>query len=482
VRGSLLVDRFANLLSTVAVPVALNHRLLSLLPAGGYLYRCPMAERAVYDVIVIGAGVLGSSIALELARSGHTVLAVDRGPGAGTGSTSASSAVVRFNYSTWTGVVAAWESKHLWEGWRDHLGARRDAPLARFVRTGGLFLESSGQDRAKVLALFDLAGIPYEEWDASTIRRRIPQIDVGRYFPPKRPDDEAFWADADGELTGCWTPDSGFIDDPQLAAENLAVTAMQRGAHFRFRSDVVEVCRDRDAVDGVLLQDGSRLYAPVVINVAGPGSSRINALADRDGDILDEFGVTTRPMRQEVHHVTAPPGFGHDGAPGPLIGDLDLGTYFRGAPGGGLLVGGTEPDCDPLQWLDDADDFDPNPTTEVHEAQVLRAARRLPELGVPDRPRGVAGVYDVTDDWIPIYDRTALPGYYVAVGTSGNQFKNAPVVGRFLRELVTAVQSGHDHDQDPVQVRLDETGHVADLGHYSRLRKINRDSSFSVMG
>lgn len=441
-----------------------------------------MAERTSYDVIVIGAGVLGSSVALELARAGRRVVAVDRGPGAGTGSTSASSAVVRFNYSTWTGVVAAWESKHLWEKWTDHLGVVGDEPVSRFVRTGGLFLESPGQDRGKVLALFDRAGVPYEEWDAGTIRQRVPQLDPGRYFPPKRPSDDAFWADADGELTGCWTPDSGFIDDPQLSAENLAAAARRAGADFRFRAEVVEICRDGDRVDGILLADGTRLHAPVVVNVAGPASAVINALADREGDVLGEFGVATRPMRQEVHHLDAPAGYSPNGTPGPLVADLDLGTYFRGTPGGGLLVGGTEPECDPLQWLDDPDAYDPNPTAEVHGAQVLRAARRLPELTVPDRARGIAGVYDVSDDWIPIYDRTALPGYYVAIGTSGNQFKNAPVVGRFLQQLITACENGHDHDADPVHVRLEATGHVADLGHYSRLRQINRDSSFSVMG
>ena len=441
-----------------------------------------MGERTSYDVIVIGAGVLGSSIALELARAGRSVVAVDRGPGAGTGSTSASSAVVRFNYSTWTGVVAAWESKHLWEKWSDFLGVVGDEPVSRFVRTGGLLLESPGQDRAKVLALFDRAGVPYEEWDADTIRTRIPQLDPGRYFPPKRPSDDAFWDDADGELTGCWTPDSGFIDDPQLAAVNLATAAQRAGADFRYRAQVVEVLRSGDRVTGIALADGTRLQAPVVVNVAGPASGQVNALADRDGDVLGEFGVTTRPMRQEVHHVDAPAGYSPNGAPGPLVADLDLGTYFRGTPGGGLMVGGTEPECDPLQWLDDPDRYDPNPTAEVHGAQVLRAARRLPDLAVPDRARGIAGVYDVSDDWIPIYDRTALPGYFVAIGTSGNQFKNAPVVGRFLQELILASEDGRDHDREPVKVRLEATGHVADLGHYSRLRQINRDSSFSVMG
>jgi sarcosine oxidase, subunit beta len=429
-----------------------------------------------FDAVVIGAGVLGSSVALELARDGLRVCVVDRGPSAGAGSTSASSAIVRYNYSTWTGVVAAWESRHAWQDWAGHLGAPGGEQLCRFVRTGGLTLEFPGQDRGKVLAHFDRAGIPYEEWDADEIRRHL--LDPGRHYPPKPVDDEAFWAEPDGELTGYWTPDAGFVDDPQLAAQNLARAAERAGAVFRFRAGVVAVDRDGDRVAGVRLADGEHVAAPVVVNVAGPHSGRVNALAG----VQDDFAVSTRPLRQEVHHLAAPPGYGDDGRPGPLVADLDLGSYFRGTPGGGLMVGGTEPECDPLEWLDDPDDCEPHPTQAVYRAHVYRAARRLPTLAVPDAARGIAGVYDVSDDWIPIYDRTALGGYYVAIGTSGNQFKNAPVVGRFMAELVAACESGHDHDTDPVQVRLPRTGFVADLGHYSRRRPVNTDSSFTVMG
>lgn len=429
-----------------------------------------------YDAVVIGAGVIGASVALELARDGRRVCVVDRGPGPGAGSTSASSAVVRFNYSTWTGVAAAWESKALWEDWAAHLG-HTEGPLARFVRTGGLCFESPGQDRPKVLALFDKAGIPYEEWGPDEVRARIPHLEPGRFYPPKSLADEAFWADPTGDLTAYWTPDSGFVDDPQLAAVNLADAARPLGAQFRFRAGVVEVLRADGRVAGVGLDDGTQVLAPVVVNVAGPHSSQLNALAD----VLGDFTVSTRPMRQEVHHVAAPAGYG-DEQPGPLVADLDLGTYFRGTPGGGLLVGGTEPECDPLQWLDDADDYETNPTQAVYQAQLYRAARRMPELTVPERAKGIAGVYDVTDDWIPIYDKTSLPGWFVAIGTSGNQFKNAPVAGRFVAELVAATERGQDHDVDPVQVKLERTGFVVDLGHYSRRREINRDSSFSVMG
>jgi sarcosine oxidase subunit beta len=196
-----------------------------------------------------------------------------------------------------------------------------------------------------------------------------------------------------------------------------------------------------------------------------------------------DFSVTSRPLRQEVHEVPAPPGFdGPDGTPGVTLADPDLGIYVRTAGNGNILVGGMEPACDPLEWLDDADAYSPQPTRAVFDAQVLRAARRFPGLSVPNRPAGVAGVYDATTDWTPIYDRTAADGYYVAMGTSGNQFKNAPVVGLLMERLITAVEAGHDHDRTPVRVTLPRTGHEVDLSAYSRLRPVDADAPASVMG
>jgi glycine/D-amino acid oxidase-like deaminating enzyme len=118
----------------------------------------------------------------------------------------------------------------------------------------------------------------------------------------------------------------------------------------------------------------------------------------------------------------------------------------------------------------------------VFERQVTRAARRFPGLRVPSQPKGIAGVYDVASDWTPIYDRTELDGYYVAMGTSGNQFKNAPVVGRMMTALITSVENGHDHDGEPVAYRCQHTGHLIDLAGFSRKREINAYSSGTVMG
>jgi sarcosine oxidase subunit beta len=164
------------------------------------------------------------------------------------------------------------------------------------------------------------------------------------------------------------------------------------------------------------------------------------------------------------------------------LADPDLGTYVRPHGDGRLLVGGMEPECDPLEWLDDPDDAALGPTRTVYEAQAYRAARRFPELTVPHRPAGIAGVYDATDDWTPIYDRTSEPGFYVAMGTSGNQFKNAPLVGQVMAHLVAAVEAGHDHDRDPLTFTTPRTGNVLELATWSRLRRRRGDAPTSVMG
>ncbi|AUI57317.1 FAD-binding oxidoreductase [Amycolatopsis sp. BJA-103] len=436
-----------------------------------------MSSQLSADVVVVGAGVIGSAIALELAKAGRQVVVVDRASGAGQGSTSASSAVVRYNFSTLAGVATAWESHFCWSAWSEHLG-HDVGDLARFERSGLVMLDVAAAPRDSWLPLFDEVGVPYQEWDSATLLDCVPGIDAGRFWPPRRIDDDAFWADTTDTLGAVYTPDAGYVTDPQLAAQNLAAAATREGARFRFRATVCAVESRHGRASAVGLADGTKIAAPVVVNAAGPWSGKLNRLAGVGAD----FTIGVRPLRQEVAHVLAPEGYHPPGGVGPAVADMDLGVYVRGEVGGGLLVGGTEPACDPLHWLDDPDDAEPNPTMAVFEAQVTRAARRLTGLRVPNRARGIVGVYDAADDWTPIYDRTELPGFYVAMGTSGNQFKNAPVVGRLMATLIDRVESGADHDTRPARYRGAHTGLEIDLGAFSRRRERNSGSSGTVMG
>ncbi len=131
--------------------------------------------------------------------------------------------------------------------------------------------------------------------------------------------------------------------------------------------------------------------------------------------------------------------------------------------------------------MDDPDEYDQNFTNQW-TTQVMREAQRVRGLRVPGQARGLVDLYDVADDWIPIYDRSDLPGFYMAVGTSGNQFKNAPVAGKLMAELIEQVEAGRDHDADPVALDMPYTRRSCNIGFFSRLRKLNPDSSYSVIG
>ena len=425
------------------------------------------------SAIVIGAGVIGSSVAWELAKNGYSVTVVDKESGAGQGSTSASSAVIRFNYSTFDSVALAWESYRGWQNWPAHLGIKLDH-YAEVVNAGVVMVEVPFMPFEPTEALFKAVGIPYEIWGAAELALGIPGFDTGKYWPPKQITDDDFWDEANGELTAMYTKDGGYVNDPLLAAQNLAAAAVANGAVMKFRTAVTGIIKNDERVLGVSLSDGSELYADIVINVGGPWSGKINEMAG----VGEDFTISVRPMRQEVHHISTPLNL----LTGPMIGDMDLGTYMRPSPGGAILLGGTEPECEPLEWVDDLDNVNMVRTQALFESQVMRVARRLPALQMPSSPSGIVGIYDVAADWTPIYDKTNLPGYYVAMGTSGNQFKNAPFVGKLMFKLISEVEAGADHDNNPVEIVGEYTGHKINIGTYSRKRKINENSSGTVMG
>ena len=132
--------------------------------------------------------------------------------------------------------------------------------------------------------------------------------------------------------------------------------------------------------------------------------------------------------------------------------------------------------------MEDPDNFNREFTEQQWQAQVYRAAKRIPNLPIPSKAQGVVDLYDVSDDWVPIYDRSDLPGFYMAIGTSGHQFKNAGVVGDLMADLIDACEGGYDHDAKPLQFECRYTGFKINTGTFSRRRNINKDSSFSVRG
>lgn len=445
-----------------------------------------------YDAIVIGAGVIGAAMTFELSRRGRRVLCVDKNPVAGYGSTSNSSSIIRFTYSTFGGVAMSYEGLQYWKDWPAYLADGRLDPtqidesgLIEFHQCGNMLLKRPGGHHERVKPHYDALGIPYEDMDADRLVEFMPLFDLGEYGPPKLHTDEAFWGDASGQIDGgLFCPEAGYVNDPQLSAHNLQRAAEGFGAEFRFRTVVSDVLRATDHVTGVSLTHDDvhdDVHAPIVVNVGGPASPVVNKMAG----VWEGMNIKTKPLRHEVHYVPTPEENGVSFAErGFHAQDGDLGIYFRPEIGGNVLIGGEDAECDPHVWVDieSPDDFDRDITPEFWETQVLRLARRMPSLGIPHQKLGVVDCYDVADDWIPIYDKSDLPGFYMLVGTSGNQYKNATVASHCVCEMIEATEAGHDTDAEPLTIPGRYTGLPLDMATFSRNREIHPESSMSVNG
>ena len=424
-----------------------------------------------YDVLVIGAGVVGCSIAHALSRAGMKTLNIDALPAAGYGSTSHSSAIVRPFYSHITSCAVAHESRSRWLQWPQFLEVEDPDGYAQYAETGGLILFNEA-DRASYnqnLTILDAVGVEYEILDSAGVLAQYPTISLQNFGPPKRLDDELFGISGQDPICGgIYIPACGHVSDPQLAARNLQTAAVARGAKFRFGSRITEILRSTNKVYGLRTDSAEEIHAPVIVNAAGPHSSIVNALAG----ITDQLSISTRPHRHEVAYLATPPGYAAK-KHGFMV-DMDTGIYQRG-DGANLLIGSADPACDPVDIVD-PDDYQDS-FSEQWTLQVYRAALRSPDLLIESKARGTVGLYDVSDDWIPIYDKTDLDGFYLAIGTSGNQFKNAPIIGDIMASIILAGLSGADHDMTPQSLQLPGLDRSVDLSFYSRNRQLQQTQS-----
>lgn len=431
-----------------------------------------------YDAIIIGAGVIGACIAFEMSKKGWKTLSIDKLPEAGYGSTSGSCAIIRTHYSTHEPCAIAYEGWHYWDKWRDYLGVEDDHGMIEYKNTGCIVIKSHhNKDLANVCSTMKKLGCPYEEIDSDEIVNRVPGLDLRKFDPAKRMDDDAFGVPTGGEIKGAvYFPLAGYVSDPKLSAHNVQRAAEANGAEFLFNSEISEIRKRDGRVAGVTLTDGTEIDAKVVVNVGGPHSSILNEMAG----VKDGMKMSTRALRHEVAHVPAPAEIDLGGG-GFVFSDSDISCYSRSEVGNHILIGSEDPPCDEKEWVDDPDNYNTEFTYQ-NKTLVMRLAQRMPALGIPEQAKGVVALYDVSEDWMPIYDKSDLPGFYMACGTSGNQYKNAPVAGKMMTAIIEACENGHDHDADPVQFHLEHIDETISLGTFSRNREINPNSSFSVIG
>ncbi|MGH7278626.1 MAG: NAD(P)/FAD-dependent oxidoreductase [Candidatus Rokuibacteriota bacterium] len=351
-----------------------------------------------HDVIIVGGGVIGTSVAYHLLERSPAlrVLLLERESELGTGATSKATGGVRHQFSTEANVRLTLLSYPYFVEAEARLGTSVD-----FIRHGYLFVTARPETLAAArrgVTLQRSLGVRSEIVEPARLSGFLEHLVT------------------DDLVGGSFCPDDGSADPHALLRAFLG-RARGRGLDVRTSTPVTAVHAAGDRVTGVATPAGD-FAAPVVVNCAGPHADDIGALAGIE--------IPSRPYRRQVMVTEPLPGFPEVF---PLIVDLDTGWYVHRQGKSAVLMGGTDKDQHPghdttVDW---------SAFALVFEA----AGRRVPPLAEARVMRAYAGVRDLTADYHGILGEAPAPrGFYIACGFSGHGFMHSPAIGILMAELI----------------------------------------------
>ena len=354
------------------------------------------------DVVIIGGGVTGVSIAFHLAGAGLRRVVVLERRFLASGGTGRSVGIVRQLYPTPETSAMVRRSLTVFQNFSEAVGGD-----AGYVASGVLIGVSPAM-RPKLetnLAMQRTLGIRAEILEPADLPRIEPAIDA---------------AGLGGVL---WEPESGY-GDPTAVTLAYADAARRRGVTIEQGVAVTGIRVEDGRVRGVETTTGA-IDAPIVVNAAGLWSPEVARLAGVTLPIIigrHPVFVVEREATMPAHRVYL---------------DLAGGSYVRPETGHLTLTGSltddeTEHPMDP-ELLGAEAGF------EEASAVLERTGRAVPRLADARYRRGYAGAFDITPDWMPILDQTGPAGLFTAAGMSGHGFKLAPAVGEMMAALITGI-------------------------------------------
>ena len=367
-----------------------------------------MTESA--DILIIGGGVMGASIAYNLAKQGAGRIVLLERQAIGNGTTGRSGAIVRQHYSNDFTIRMARESLAVFQHFADLVGGD-----CGFVATGMVVLaDETGREALRVnVQLQQEQGVNVQLIDGKT----VSEVASG-------------YSNEDIAVA-CYERDAG-VADPMATTYCFAQRAREHGAAIREGVTVTHILKQQDRVRGVRTVEGD-IYAPVVVLAANVWSRR---LAQAVG-----INLPVTPTRHPMLALRRPNDFGGRQGLHPVGLDLTRKIYVRPDIGGITLIGSTE---------DVLDASDPDHYAQGLSAEEIAHLRTMAGGSIPalDRavPRGGwAGIYDDTPDYHPILDHMhACEGLYCAVGFSGHGFKLSPVIGEWMARLILSGTKAND--------------------------------------
>jgi len=350
------------------------------------------------DILVLGAGVIGTSIAFHLARrKPGRILVLDKGAVAQGGS-GRSSALIRMHYSFPPEVRLAVKSLEIFQNWREYVGFPGDYRRTGFVR----IVHPGEMERLRAnVAMQRECGATARVVTAGELREIEPD-----------------WNFDDVEAAA-YEPDSGYGDGAGVATDFLAA-ARDLGVEYRSQTRVTALRAGGGRIRGVDTDQGE-IDAPLVISAVGPWTR----------PLVQGIGVDL-PIETEYHQVAIlknPPRL-KQGSCACIDSVLQL--YYRSEGRDMTLVGGFygPRGMDPDRIPDAA-------SGESLAEMAEGICRRIPALEDGGLVRGINGVYDMSPDARPLLGEIgAARGLHVAVGFSGMGFKISPAVGLAMSELI----------------------------------------------
>jgi len=349
-----------------------------------------------YDVIIIGAGVQGASLAFHMAQHGVKATVLEK-QFVGAGATGRSSGLVRMHYDTEVDARLAWESFQYFCNWKEMVGGD-----CGFTRTGFIQIVNPAlQDMLKAnVTMHQRIGIPTLVITAEDVKRLAPAFSV-----------------TDFEFAA-YEPESGYAM-PSDTTNALLEAARRGGARLLQGCLVTGIVAKNGKITGVETTLGD-YYAPIVVNAAGAWAGQINRMVGLD--------LPYDTWRHDTMFVRRPAEIGPSH---PTVIDFPKEMYFR--PEGRLTLVGLE-DGNPLGESPDSD------TDHAKNGFVERAIERICQR-IPYMEKGglhsAHGGYDgITPDQHPLLGTVGPEGFYLDCGHSGTGFKTAPAVGCCMAELI----------------------------------------------
>lgn len=357
-----------------------------------------MAETA--DVVVVGGGSTGTSIAWHLAKLGAGRVILLERHGLAAQATGVTAGIVRTHYTHETLARMALRARQVFENFGDEVGGD-----AGFRQAG--FLALLGPDDvatvAANVAMHRHLGISTYILSPEELREVEPRLALF------------------GIGAAAWEPESGYAD-PVRTTLSFANAARRLGAELRIGVGAEKLLADASGIIGVETNAGRIATRSVVV---ATGYASRNLVADLGIDL---------PLTPIRHAVAYAQRADHFGKSHPIISDRVQGSYYRPREDGLTMVGKTAPhdgDEDPA-----ADEW-PAVRPDVLHTLADRYRRRFPNQGAPAINSATSALYDCSPDLQPLLGAVPdVDGLHLAVGLSGHGFKLSPIFGQMLAEQV----------------------------------------------